>query len=246
MSKMKHKNIRGKLAYTSKKPEMLDQSRGHELFHITKHTDGQMTLRAHCEIEEPDPTVMRDVVLTLNDKNHPMDCFIRLTVGDEFMGSGLFIFNLDEDRNGTIECESYGPSIDRVSQKKETSGSFDAFGTHPIVGDGWNCRSIDISNGPGIYQMRAFMPSLDHRGATPPMISELAIGVEYHGLEEINVQAGTFTCHRFSYIDDVGFNEGVKHPPYDIWVTEEDYVCVKAEVTGYMMTYYELVSIEYD
>ena len=43
-----------------------------------------MTLRAHCEIEEPDPTVMRDVVLTINDKNHPMDCFIRLTVGDEF------------------------------------------------------------------------------------------------------------------------------------------------------------------
>ena len=144
MSKMKHKNIRGKLAYTSKKPEMLDQSRGHELFHITKHTDGQMTLRAHCEIEEPDPTVMRDVVLTINDKNHPMDCFIRLTVGDEFMGSGLFIFNLDEDRNGTIECESYGPSIDRVSQKKETSGSFDAFGTHPIVGDGWNLSLIHI------------------------------------------------------------------------------------------------------
>ena len=47
------------------------------------------------------------------------------------LGSGLFIFNLDEDRNGTIECESYGPSIDRVSQK--TSGSFDAFGTHRIV-----------------------------------------------------------------------------------------------------------------
>ena len=246
MSKMKHKNIRGKLAYTSKKPEMLDQSRGHELFHITKHTDGQMTLRAHCEIEEPDPTVMRDVVLTLNDKQSSNGLFYTLNCGDEFMGSGLFIFNLDEDRNGTIECESYGPSIDRVSQKKETSGSFDAFGTHPIVGDGWNCRSIDISNGPGVYQMRAFMPSLDHRGATPPMISELTIGVEYHGLEEINVQAGTFTCHRFSYIDDVGFNEGVKHPPYDIWVTEEDYVCVKAEVTGYMMTYYELVSIEYD
>ena len=72
---------------------MMDQSRGHELFHITKHTDGQMTLRAHCEIEEPDPTVMRDVVLTLNENNHPMDCFIRLTVGDKFMGSGLFIFD---------------------------------------------------------------------------------------------------------------------------------------------------------
>ena len=94
--------------------------------------------------------------------------------------------------------------------------------------------------------MRAVMPSLDHRGATPPMISELTIGIEYHGLEEIKIQAGTFSCHHFSYIDDVGFNEGVKHPPYDIWVTEEDYVCVKAEVTGYMMTYYELESIEFD
>lgn len=216
------------------------------MFHITKHTDGQITLRAHCEIEEPEPTVMRDVVLTLNENNHPMDCFIRLTVGDKFMGSGLFIFDLDDDCNGTIECESYGPSIDRHSEKKETSGSFDAFGTHPIVGDGWNCRSMNISNGPGIYQMRAFMPSLDHRGATPPMISELTIGIEYHGLEEVTVQAGTFNCHHFSYIDEVGFNEGVKHPPYDIWVTEEDYVCVKAEVTGYMMTYYELESIEFD
>ena len=55
MSNMQHKNIRGKLAYTSKKPEMMNQSRGHELFHITKHTDGQITLRAHCEIEEPKP-----------------------------------------------------------------------------------------------------------------------------------------------------------------------------------------------
>jgi hypothetical protein len=115
---MQHKNIRGKLAYTSKQPEMMNQSRGHELFHITKHTDGQITLRAHCEIEEPDPTVMRDVVLTLNENNHPMDCFIRLTVGDKFMGSGLFIFDLDEECNGTIECESYGPSIGRHSEKK--------------------------------------------------------------------------------------------------------------------------------
>ena len=243
---MKHKNIFGRIAYTSKKPELMDQSRGYETFHITKHGDGKLTLRAHCEIEEPEPTVMRDVILSTDHNNKPIDCFIRLTVGDEFMGSGWFCFDLDETGDGIIECESYGPSIDRISQKQKTNGRFHSFGTHPIVGDGFNCKSIDISNGPVLEQMRCFMPSLDHRGAPPPMISELTIGVEYHGLEEINVQAGTFTCHRFSYIDDVGFNEGVKHPPYDIWVTEEDYVCVKAEVTGYMMTYYELVSVEYD
>ena len=243
---MKHKNIFGRIAYTSKKPELMDQSRGYETFHITKHGDGKLTLRAHCEIEEPEPTVMRDVILSTDHNNKPIDCFIRLTVGDEFMGSGWFCFDLDETGDGIIECESYGPSIDRISQKQKTNGRFHAFGTHPIVGDGFNCKSIDTSNGPVLEQMRCFMPSLDHRGATPPMISELTIGCQYHGKEEIAVKAGTFLCHHFSYIDDVGFNQGIKHPPYDIWLTKEDFIVVQARVSGYMQTSYELVELHYD
>ena len=90
------------------------------------------------------------------------------------------------------------------------------------------------------------MPSLDHRGATPPMISELTIGCQYHGKEEITVKAGTFMCHHFSYIDEVGFNEGVKHPPYEIWLCEDDFIAVRASVTGYMQTYYELEELIYD
>ena len=223
-----------------------DRPRGHETFHITKHGDGKLTLRAHCEIEEPDPKVMRDVVLSIDHNNRPMDCFIRLTVGDEFMGSGWFRFDLDETGDGIIECESYGPSIDRISQKQKTNGRFHSFGTHPIVGDGFNCKSIDISNGPVVEQMRCFMPSLDHRGATPPIISELTIGCQYHGKEEITVKAGTFMCHHFSYIDEVGFNEGVKHPPYEIWLSEDDFIAVRASVTGYMQTYYELEELIYD
>ena len=243
---MKHKNIFGRIGYSSKKPHLMDQPRGHETFHITKHGDGKLTLRAHCEIEEPDPKVMRDVILSTDHNNRPMDCFIRLTVGDEFMGSGWFRFDLDETGDGIIECESYGPSIDRTSQKQKTNGKFHSFGTHPIVGDGFNCKSIDISNGPVVEQMRCFMPSLDHRGATPPMISELTIGCQYHGKEEITVKAGTFMCHHFSYIDEVGFNEGVKHPPYEIWLSEDDFIAVRASVTGYMQTYYELEELIYD
>ena len=243
---MEHQNIFGRIAYTSKKEELMNQPRGHETFHITKHNDGKVTLRAHCEIEEPQPSVMRDVILAQDKNNKPMDCFIRLTVGDEFMGSGWFHFDLDETGDGIIECESFGPSIDRISQKEKTNGSFHAFGTHPIVGDGFNCKSIDISNGPVVETMRCFMPSLDHRGATPPLISELTIGCQYHGMEEITVQAGVFNCHHFSYIDDVGFNKGVKHPPYDIWLTEDDFIVVQASVTGYMQTWYELVELRYD
>ena len=52
---MEHQNIFGRIAYTSKKEELMNQPRGHETFHITKHNDGKVTLRAHCEIEEPQP-----------------------------------------------------------------------------------------------------------------------------------------------------------------------------------------------
>ena len=240
-----HKCYRGKIQYTSKKPERMDQERGREYFMINVHANGKRTMIAHCEIDDR-PAVMRDITYSLDENWLPTDCFVRISVDDQFMGSGWFRFDLDETGDGIIECESFGSSIDRVSQKEKTNGSFHAFGTHPIVGDGFNCKSIDISKGPVIETMRCFMPSLDHRGATPPLISELTIDCQYHGMEEVTVQVGVFNCHHFSYIDDVGFNEGVKHPPYDIWLTEDDFIIVQASVTGYMRTWYELVELRYD
>jgi hypothetical protein len=50
---MAHRTITGKIAYTSKKPHMMDQARGEEDFRFTHHGDGQTTLRAHCFIAEP-------------------------------------------------------------------------------------------------------------------------------------------------------------------------------------------------
>ena len=44
----------------------------------------------------------------------------------------------------------------------------------------------------------------------------------------------------------MGFNEGIKHPPYDIWLTEEDFIIVQAGVSGYMQTWYELIELRYD
>jgi hypothetical protein len=35
------------------------------------------------------------------------------------------------------------------------------------------------------------------------------------------------------------------HPPYNLWVTADgDYVMLKAHVTGYMQTFYELTEYE--
>ncbi|MFT3968218.1 MAG: hypothetical protein QM690_20295 [Sphingobium sp.] len=115
-------------------------------------------MRALCEIEEPDPTVLRDITYSLDANDKPTDCFVRLTVGDEFMGADFF--RITED---FVECESFGPTIGRISQKLPIVGEFDGFGTHPIAGDAYITKKIDKSKGPHGRRFRCFLPSPDHR-----------------------------------------------------------------------------------
>jgi hypothetical protein len=242
---MAHRTVRGRIRYTSKKPEMLDQERGREWFAFTHHGDGSVIMRAQCEIEEPAPTVLRDIVLAIGPDGKPRHLHVHLTVGDAFMGSGWFNASHHEG-GGTIECESFGPSIGRLSQKLDYQGALDGFGTHPIVGDAYLTRCLDISGGPTRRTVRCFLPSPDHRGATPPMIAEVKIDLAYLGDETVTVTAGTFDCRRFAFIDasDAGMG-GKPHPHYEMWVTaDDDAIFVQGGVGGYMATWYELVELE--
>ena len=242
---MQHRTVTGRIRYTSKKPEMMDQERGREWFSFTHHTDGSTIFRARCEIEDPLPTVMRDITYAIDGNRQPRDLHVHLTVGDAYMGSGWLHHTPGED-GGVIECESYGPTIGRLSQKMPYSGALDGFGTHPITGDGYATRCMDTSKGPHRRTVRMFLPSPDHRGATPPMIAEVRIGLEFVGEETVTVAAGTYDCHHFRYVDDEGGGMGgTPHPHYDMWVTaDDDAIFVKGGVGGYMMTWYELVELE--
>lgn len=235
---MAHRSISGRILYTSKKPEMLDQPRGHETFLFTRHGDGKVTLRAHCEIEEPAPSVMRDIIYSMDEQHRPMDCHVRLTVGDAFMGTGWFRFGPD-----FIECESFGPKIGRLSQRVDLATPIDGFGTHPIVADGYFLAWQDWSK----TQRRTFsmyLPSPDHRGATPPMLAPVKIDGVYLGEERVTVQAGTFAARRFQFVDPGDSGMSSTHPIYDLWVTaDEDGIFLKGGVGGYMQTWYELVEL---
>ncbi|WP_201722743.1 hypothetical protein [Caulobacter sp. BP25] len=239
---MKHRTIRGRILYTSNKPGREGQERGRESFVMRQHKDGKVTISAQCEIDEPDPTVLRDVIYSMDESGRPMDCHVRLTVGDRFMGSGWFRFG-----DGFIECESYGPSIGRVSQRMPVSGPYDGFGTHPIIGDAYMTRVMDLSRGPHKRALRAFLPSVDHRGATPPLIAESNLYMEYVGEDEATTPAGTFACRHFRFSDEAGgmVSKDGAHPVYDLWVTaDDDHLFVKGGVGGYMQTWYELVELE--
>jgi len=242
---MQHRTITGRIRYTSKKPELLGRERGREWFTFTHHGDGSAVFRARCEIEEPAPTVLRDIVYALDSRGRPQDLHVHLTVGDRFMGSGWLHQTSGED-GGLIECESFGPAIGRLSQKVHYNGCIQGFGTHPVSGDAYTTRCMDVSKGPHRRNIRVFVPSPDHRGASPPMISEVNIGLEYVGEETVTVAAGTFDCRHFRYVDDTGPGMGgTTHPHFDIWATaDDDAIFVQGGVAGYMQTWYELVELE--
>lgn len=235
---MKHRTLRGTIRYTSAKPERLGQERGREHFMITDQADGVRVVHAHCEIDDA-PNVIRDVVLSLAPGGRPVDCSVRLTVGDQYEGTGLMRFADDH-----AECESFNRRAGRIRQRIELAAPVRALGAHPICGDALILRLYDLAQGPG----REFFPNLmltspDHRGATGPMLFALGFGLEFVGREAVSVAAGQFDALHFRYVDTAG-QLPEEHPPYDVWCTADgNYLYLKGGVGGYMQTRYELVEL---
>jgi len=238
---MKHRTIRGYIRYTSKKPERLDEERGREFFTITTQSDAKVVMQAHCEIDDA-PNVVRDVVLAMEKDGTPLDCSVRLSVGNQFEGSGWFRITPTY-----AECEMINRGDGRISQKIEVTSPVRWLQAHPIVSDGILMKAYDLSKGPGKQVLKDFMlTSPDHRGATGPMLFKMAkMSIEYIGEEEITIAAGTFKAHHFAVGDTAG-SLLEEHPPYHVWVTaDDDYLFLKASAAGYMQTHYELESVEY-
>lgn len=236
---MKHRTIRGKILYTSRKPDRMGAERGRESFIITVHGDGKRTLRACCEIDDP-PTVLRDVVLSVDADYFPLDCFTRLTIDDRFEGSGWMRFT-----ESCAETEAFSARDGRIAQRFDLARRVRWLASHPIASDGMGFAIFDRARGPGkIFFPDMMVTSPDHRGATGPLLFKLGFGLEYLGDEEVAVPAGTFEAHHFRYVDTAG-QLPEEHPQYDVWCTaDEDFVFLRGAVGGYMQTFYELVELE--
>ena len=231
-----HATRTGRLLYTSKKADRMDEERGRERWTMTRHADGRRSLMSHGKIDDR-PSVLRFVHLTANADWSPLDAFVRISVGDEFGGSGWFRF-----ANGIAECETVTTLEGRVSQRVPYSGACPGFGGHAIQNDGWVCASVDLSKPGETQSLVHLVSSTDHRGATGPSIALVRPRIIYTGDEEITVGAGTFKAHHFQFVGVEGLPE--EHPVYNVWTTTDgDYVFLKGQVDGYMQTYYELVEL---
>lgn len=232
-----HRCWRGTIAYRSHQEHRYLAERGREHFMINVHGDGRRTCSAHCEIDDR-PSVMRDVTYSLDAAWQPTDCFVRITVGDRFMGSGWFRFH-----PSFAECEAYTRLEGRVSQRMDLARPLQTFQNHAIACDAWHLRLYDRSRGPGVQAIeQVLLSSPDHRGATGPMLYSIGIGVEYVGAEAVTVGAGRFDALHFRFVASPGLPQ--EHPPYDVWCSADgEFLFLKGQVGGYMQTYYELVEL---
>ena len=230
------RSITGTIAYTSTKPERFGATRGREHFRIDVHQDGSRTIAAHGEIDDA-PAVIRDVNLRVAADRRPLDCFVRIRVGDSQSGSAWFRFD-----GGVAECEALTTAEGRFSQKMTVEGWTPAFGNHAMVNDGYLLSLYDLAAGPGVQTVeRLLLSSPDHRGATGPLLFGVDLAIQYVGQELLQVAAGQFKALHFRMVDVPGLP--LAHPPYDLWCTDDgDYVLLKAAVGGYMGTAYELTA----
>jgi len=237
---MTHKTLRGKILYTSKKPDRMDQERGREYFILTEQSDGTSVLHAHCEIDDA-PDVIRDVSCAFETATmKPIDASVRISVGGRFEGSGWFKFN-----KSSSTCEMFNHRDGRISQTLDHDGPISWFGHHAIFNDGSLSRFFPLDAKPGKRAMtNVMMSSPDHRGATGPLLYPMKFSVVYDKDETITVGAGTFDARKFLITDTAG-NLPEEHPPYEMWCTRDARgLFLQGGVGGYMMTWYELVELE--
>ncbi len=231
-----HRIIRGRIAYTPDKPERKGQERGREMFTVVVHKDGWRSVTAHTEIDDR-PSVLRFQQVNFDAQWRPTDVAARVTVGDQFRGSSWFRFTPTE-----AECEGFTAVEGRISQRWPLTTPARMIGCHAIVNDGFVTTLFDL-NGPKTQTTEKFFSSsTDHRGATGPMLSQVAVTLTLEAREKVTVKAGTFDALHFRFGDVEGLP--LEHPTYDVWVTADgDYTFLKAQVGGYMMTAYELVEL---
>lgn len=237
----KNRHLRGKLIYWHA-PEGERLERGREWFMTTWHPDGQRTLRAVCEIDAglvADRTVTRDVTYTVDRERRPLDCFVRLHRSGEFLGSGWFNF-----RDGRAECEMFGVPAGRVTQRFEHSRP-PSFGAHAITCDVTHLERFDHDRPEQIQPARGvYLSSPEHDGCSGPLLSPIDFAIEYVGRESITVDAGTFETDHYRFLLEGSLER--EHPTEELWVTPDDFICVKVFVGGYMNASFELAELEAD
>jgi len=187
---------------------------GWEQFTITAASDGSRTLRCLCRMD--DDGLTRDVVYTVDSGFRPIDCYIRLSVAEQFTGVGWFRF-FDNVGEGEVLTATAG----RMRQRLETAGRVNAFGSHPICSDIWKLAHLKPENVGQPQMLTNCMNSSSlANGGSGPLLARRDYTYIYRGAETVSVDAGTFECQRYDWPVKPG-------KTLCMWTTGEDFLPVR-------------------
>jgi hypothetical protein len=212
------RNTRGRISYIGED----GKERGREWFGVSRREDGQVTLRAYCEID--DARVERDVVQSMTAKFEPLDCFVRLHVGGKFSGTGWIRCSDTE-----AECEVYSVVLGRVQQRMPLVMPATTLVSHPISTDALLLSRFDHSKPDRVQTWRGGLAtSTQLDGGSGPFLSvDGERSLEYVGPESVTTAAGRFDTHHYRLMMSAPRS-------YDLWCTHPDYLIVRGEVRGYL------------
>jgi hypothetical protein len=220
------RNTLGKIVYID---DDTGKERGREWFGFTYRPDGEITLRAYCEID--DTRVERDCVQTMNSQFHPRDVFVRLHGKGKFLGTGWI--RIEEDK---AECEVFNVQMGRVHQVMPLERPAHSIVTHPLSADAVMMAEFDHSKPDRIQSWPGGLstsPLLD--GGSGPFLSKsYQRTIEYLGPERVTVPAGTFDTHHYRFVMGGYRKDGIK-TEYEVWATHPDFIFVKGIVRGYLV-----------
>jgi hypothetical protein len=242
LARVNHKTLRGKILYFTEQNGPRREF-GREWFSITRHEDGQQTLRAQCEIDAgvvAPRDVLRETIYTMDARFRPIDCYNRLHSNGKFLGAGWMRFTESE-----AECEALSATHGRISQRIALERPAQSLGSHPLSCDALHLPRFDHARAERIQpQPDVWMTSLEHDGCSGPLLASMPLGIEYCGREWITVPAGRFETEHYRFL--VAGSMPREHPTEDVWCLPGSYVFVKATVGGYMAASFELVELVED
>ncbi len=224
---MQHRTYSGRIAYLQNGVE----ERGREWFTVTVHQDGRRTARTMVEMEDRD--LLRDSTQSVDRDWYPTDAYIRLTLGDRFVGAAWYSFD-----SNSAACENLTEATGRTRYRRDIGYRPPLFGTHALLNDGWLVAAFDRDRGDSKRHTNVggFVCSQTPDGSTGPDLNRIDLTQAYLGEERITVPAGTFETRHTQYIFP-------SRPPIDYWTTLEDFVPVRVRSTQLESTY-ELVEFD--
>lgn len=228
-----HKTWRGKIVYLHDE----HGETGREYFTVTRVPNGEQTIRAVCEMDDLD--LLRDVTFTVGPNFEARDAFSRITMNDQFVGSGWFRFH-----GNNVECESINAGAGRITQHVTLDHPTPVFACHPLYVDGWHAAAFDHAKNQTIQTFEnCTNSSMKLDGSSPPLIGVVRKKIEYVGKESIEILAGSFEAdhYRIHPLRDVE-SEWNNHP-LDFWVYGPDLIFLKLRWDMIQSTY-ELAEFE--